>query len=231
MQYAHIVKAIFIERPNRFIAYCEVNGVTEKVHVKNTGRCKELLISGIEVYLEEHDDPKRKTRYSLITVKKGKRLINMDSQAPNKVAEEALLEGIIHLPGLNEPLTCIKREYTYGNSRFDFYIETNGQKALMEVKGVTLEEDDEVMFPDAKTERGVKHVEELIKAAEEDYKAYILFVIQMKGVKSFRPHAIRHPEFAEVLKRAEEKGVHVLAYECHVTESTLEITKPVPIIL
>ena len=153
MNYKTVVKSKFIERPNRFIAYCEINGTTEKVHVKNTGRCRELLIPGYDVYLEESDNPNRKTKYSLIAVKKGSRLINMDSQVPNKVVYEALVDKKIILPGLNEEITYIKPEKTYKNSRFDIYLETENQKVFIEIKGATLEENDVVMFPDAKKER------------------------------------------------------------------------------
>lgn len=227
MVYSKMVTATFIERPNRFIAFCEVAGQIEKVHVKNTGKCQELLIKGVTVYLETSDDPKRKTKYSLIAVQKGNRLINMDSQAPNGVVEEALREGKLQLPGIEGGLVHMKREQTYGASRFDFYMESNTQKIYMEVKGVTLEQDGFVMFPDARTERGLRHVEELIKAKEEGYEAYLLFVIQMQDVTYFTPHQVRHPEFAEALRRAYHQGVKIIAYECEVTPSTLQLTKEV----
>ena len=169
MNYKKIVKAKFIERPNRFIAYCEVDGNIEKVHVKNTGRCRELLIPECTVYLEESDNPNRKTKYSLISVEKGKRIINMDSQVPNKVVYEGLKNNKIKLPGISEEITLIKPEKTYGNSRFDIYLEAGNKKAFIEVKGVTLEEDNIVKFPDAKTERGVKHINELIEASKDGY--------------------------------------------------------------
>lgn len=231
MKYGEMKLGTFKERPNRFIAYCEVDGTLEKVHVKNTGKCKELLVLDAKVYLEVNNNPARKTKYSLITIEKGKRLINMDSQAPNSVAEEALKSGVLILPDMEMPLSLIKREKQYGHSRFDFYLESGDQKAYMEVKGVTLEEDDYVMFPDARTERGVKHIEELIKAKEEGYQAYLLFVIQMKEIRYFTPHVVRHPEFAEALKKAQEAGVHILAYECEVSPDTLVMTKPVKVIL
>ena len=167
MKYNNIVEGKFLERPYRFISYCEIDNNIEKVHVKNTGKCKELLIPKCKVYLEESDNPNRKTKYSLISVQKGNRLINMDSQVPNKVVYEALLNNKISLPGLNENIIKIKPETTYENSRFDIYIETENKRAFIEVKGVTLEEDDIVMFPDAKTERGVKHINELVKASKE----------------------------------------------------------------
>lgn len=175
MKYNKIVKGKFIERPNRFIAYCDIDGKVEKVHVKNTGRCKELLIEGCTVYLEESDNPNRKTKYSLVAVEKGKRLINMDSQIPNKVVYEALENGLIQLPGLNEEITYIKPEQKYHDSRFDIYLETKNKKVFIEIKGVTLEENGVVMFPDAKTERGVKHINELIKAKNDGYECYIFF--------------------------------------------------------
>lgn len=223
MKYDNMIRAIFIERPNRFIALCEVNQEVCKVHVKNTGRCAELLIKGVVVYLEENNDPKRKTKYSLIAVEKGSRLINMDSQAPNEVVEEALTSGKLQLPGLEEGLTFIKREVTYGDSRFDFYIESDEKKGFIEVKGVTLEQEDYVMFPDAPTIRGLKHVEELMIARQEGYYCYILFVIQMKGVRYFKPHVERQEAFAKALKRAEALGVNILAYDCLVTPDKLEL--------
>lgn len=229
MKYYHIIKASFIKRPNRFVAYCEVAGQKEKVHVKNTGRCRELLVPGATVYLEEGQNPNRKTKYSLVAVEKGKLLINMDSQAPNQVVEEGLKEGKITLPGIDEPISLIKREKTYGRSRFDFYIETAKEKIFMEVKGVTLEEEGIVRFPDAPTERGIKHIEELIEAARSGYKAFILFVVQMAEAKYFTPHEIRHPEFADALRRAKKSGVGILAYTCQVTEESLAISEALPI--
>ncbi|HBI93447.1 MAG TPA: DNA/RNA nuclease SfsA, partial [Terrisporobacter glycolicus] len=164
MKYNNMIKAKFIERPNRFVAYCDINGEVEKIHVKNTGKCKELLVPGYEVYLEKSNNPARATKYSLIAVKKGDRLINMDSQVTNKMVYEALEDKSLILPGFDEEITLIKPEKTYGNSRFDVYVEGNTKKAFIEVKGCTLEIDGVVKFPDAKTERGVKHVKELIKA-------------------------------------------------------------------
>ncbi len=229
MKYETMVKAIFIERPNRFIALCQVNEEIYKVHVKNTGRCAELLIKGVTVYLQESNDPKRKTKYSLIAVEKGNRLINMDSQAPNEVVEEALVSGKLQLPGMEEGLTFIKREVTYDESRFDFYVETYEKKGFIEVKGVTLEQDGYVMFPDAPTERGLRHVEELIKAKQEGYECYVVFVIQMKDVLYFKPHVERQKAFAEALKRADKLGVRLLAYDCLVTPDTLELDQSVQI--
>lgn len=229
MQYQKVVSAKFIERPNRFIAYCEVAGQVEKVHVKNTGRCRELLVPSATVYLEESNNPNRKTKYSLIAVQKGDLLINMDSQAPNSVVEEALRSGKVPLEGLEGSLTKIKREVTYGDSRFDFYLEAGMQKAFMEVKGVTLEEDGIVRFPDAPTERGVKHVEELIKAKKAGYEAYILFVVQMEKAQYFTPHEVRHPAFANALREAARQGVKILAYTCKVTPDTLQLQAPLEV--
>ncbi len=229
MKYNKIKEAIFIERPNRFIAFCQVDGKREKVHVKNTGRCKELLLEGTRVYLEESQNPTRQTKYSLITVEKGSRLINMDSQSPNQVVYEALKKGTLCLPELEGPLEVIQRERTYGASRFDFYLETAHQKAFIEVKGVTLEEDNHVLFPDAPTERGLKHIKELMTAQKEGYKCYVIFVIQMSGVTYFMPHKERHAEFARYLEKASREGVHLLAYECKVTPSSLTLGEPVDV--
>ncbi|MDU1538150.1 MAG: DNA/RNA nuclease SfsA [Paeniclostridium sordellii] len=231
MIYENMVKATFIKRPNRFIAHCIVNGKEEVVHVKNTGKCRELLIEGCTVYLQEHDNPNRKTKYSLISVLKGDRLINMDSQVPNKVVYEALVNKDIILPGLDEEITYIKAEKTYKSSRFDIYIETENKKAFVEVKGVTLEENGVVLFPDAKTERGVKHINELVEASKDGYISYILFVIQMKGVKYFTPNTKMHEEFANVLKNASLSKVIVLAYDCNVDYKSISINEKVKVIL
>ena len=231
MIYENMVKAKFIKRPNRFIAHCIVNGKEEIVHVKNTGKCKELLIKGCTVYLQEHDNPNRKTKYSLISVIKGDRLINMDSQVPNKVAYEALVNKDVILPGLNEEITYIKAEKTYKSSRFDIYIETENKKAFVEIKGVTLEEDGVVLFPDAKTERGVKHINELVEASKDGYISYLLFVIQMKGVKYFTPNTKMHKEFADTLKNASLKGVNIIAYDCNVDYKSISINEKVKVVL
>ena len=231
MKYNKMIKAKFIERPNRFVAYCEINGEVEKVHVKNTGRCKELLIPGCEVYLEESDNPSRATRYSLIATKKGERLINMDSQVTNKMVLESLKDKSLVLPGFDEEIELIKSEKTYGNSRFDIYLEGKTKKAFIEIKGCTLEIDNVVKFPDAKTERGVKHVKELIQAKEDGYLAYIIIVIQMEDVLYFTPNIEKHKEFADVLKEAEEKGVKVLAYDSIVDIDSIKLNKPVKVIL
>lgn len=224
MKYLNIVKGIFLERPNRFIAHVRIKGKEEIVHVKNTGRCKELLIPGCEVYLEGHDNPKRKTKFSLIGVKKGDILINMDSQAPNKVVGEWLKQG-----GIYKKPTLLKAEKTYGSSRFDFYMEEGEKKAYLEVKGVTLEVDGVARFPDAPTERGIKHMKELIQAKEEGYDAYLMFVIQMKGIKHFEPNDVTHQAFGDTLREAKEKGVHVMAMDCQVTKDSLLIDQQIPI--
>lgn len=231
MIYENMVKATFIKRPNRFIAHCIVNGKEEIVHVKNTGKCRELLIEGCTVYLQEHDNPNRKTKYSLISVLKGDRLINMDSQVPNKVVYEALVNKDIILPGLDEEITYIKAEKTYKSSRFDIYIETENKKAFVEVKGVTLEENGVVLFPDAKTERGVKHINELVEASKDGYISYLLFVIQMKGVKYFTPNTKMHKEFADTLKNASLKGVNIIAYDCNVDYKSISINEKVKVVL
>ena len=226
MHYSNIRRATFLRRPNRFIAHIEVDGREEVCHVKNTGRCRELLTDRATIYVEHHDNPKRKTKYSLIAVEKGDLLINMDSQAPNKVVGEWLLE--------KEPfgkVKLLKPECTYGSSRFDFYLETEAEKIFIEVKGVTLEEAGIVSFPDAPTERGIKHLEELCACVEAGYKAAVIFVVQMEGMQHFEPNDKTHPQFGEALRQARKAGVQVLAYECKVTPSSLEITKPIPVVL
>lgn len=227
MKYKNIVKGKFIERPNRFIAYVDVEGEKNNprtVHVKNTGRCKELLVPGATVYLETADNPNRKTKYDLVKVVKGERLINMDSQAPNKVVEEWLRDNQLY-----KNTTLVASEKTYGDSRFDFYIEGDGKKAWMEVKGVTLEREGVALFPDAPSDRAVKHIEHLIKAKKEGYEAYIMLIIQMKGIKYFMPNRETHLKFAEVLCKAEKAGVKVLAYDCNVTENGVKISEPVEV--
>ena len=231
MKYNKMIKAKFIERPNRFVAYCEINGEVEKVHVKNTSRCKELLFPGCEVYLEESDNPSRATKYSLIAVKKGDRLINMDSQVTNKMVLEALKDKSLILPGFDEEIKLIKPEKTYGNSRFDIYLEGETKKAFIEIKGCTLEIDNVVKFPDAKTDRGVKHVKELIQAREDGYLAYIIIVIQMEDVLYFTPNIERHKEFGDVLKEADKKGVKVLAFDSLVEIDSIKLNKPVKVVL
>ncbi|MGI6081004.1 MAG: DNA/RNA nuclease SfsA [Candidatus Avilachnospira sp.] len=215
MNYSNIVRAEFVSRPNRFIAYVDIEGKREKVHVKNTGRCRELLIPGVEVILEHSDNPERKTAYDLIAVyKEGLGLINIDSQAPNRVVGEWLAEKGIEL---------IKPEYTYGSSRIDFYMEEEGKRILMEVKGCTLEREKIGYFPDAPTERGVKHLNELKRAAKEGYLAYVAFVIQMEGIREVRPNIETHAAFGEALREAKEAGVHEILLPCTVREDRLEI--------
>lgn len=221
MKYDKTVKGIFLSRPNRFIAYVEIDGQIEKCHVKNTGRCRELLVSGCTVYLEQAKNPERKTHFDLIAVKKGERLINIDSYAPNLAVGE-------FLPKLF-PNSKIRAEYKYGNSRFDFYIEYNCKHILHEVKGVTLENEGIVMFPDAPTERGVKHVNELIECVKNGYDAYLFFVVQMENVNYFMPNGATDFKFAEALKIASESGVKILAYDCTVTTEEMKINKPVKI--
>ncbi len=221
MKYKNIDKGIFLSRPNRFIAEVEISGVRHIVHVKNTGRCRELLVKGATVFLEKSDNPDRKTQYDLVAVIKeteyGNRLINMDSQIVNYVAAEWLMKSNIFSDD-----AVIKREVTYGKSRFDFYIEDGDSKAFLEVKGVTLEKDGVAYFPDAPTERGVKHLNELIKCLDDGYEAYALFVIQMKDICKFKPNDLMHKEFGDTLKKAKNKGVMVLAVDCNVTENSIE---------
>lgn len=226
MKYQHIVQAEFIERPNRFIAYVRLDGRKERVHVKNTGRCRELLKEGACVYLEKSDKKERTTAYDLVAVRKGERLINMDSQAPNAAVKEWLLTK-----ALFPDLKVMRPETEYGSSRFDFFVETESEKIFIEVKGVTLEEDGVVQFPDAPSERAVKHVEELVQAKKDGYRTMVLFVIQMENVKYFKPNEVTHKAFAEALCRAWEQGVEVLAYDCRVTEDSMSIHKPIDIML
>lgn len=226
MKYENIKEAVFIERPNRFIANVCIDGNEEKVHVKNTGRCRELLLKGCRVFLEESKNSARKTKYSLVAVYKGERLINMDSQIPNYVAEEALKKGIIKEIGIPD---FVKREVKYSQSRFDIYYEKDGRKGFIEVKGVTLEKNGEVLFPDAPTERGTKHIKELIKAKKEGYEAAVLFVIQMKDVSFFAPNAETDKDFSQALKNAKEEGVNILAYDCDVKEDEIVLKDKVEV--
>ena len=226
MKYENIKEAVFIERPNRFIANVCIDGKEEKVHVKNTGRCRELLIKGCRVFLEESKNSARKTKYSLVAVYKGERLINMDSQIPNYVAEEALKKGIIKEIGIPD---FVKREVKYSQSRFDIYYEKDGRKGFIEVKGVTLEKNGEVLFPDAPTERGTKHIKELIKAKKEGYVAAVLFVIQMQDVSFFAPNAETDKDFSQALKNAKEEGVNILAYDCDVKEDEIVLKDKVEV--
>ena len=223
MKYENITSGTFISRPNRFIAKVDIGGNIETVHVKNTGRCKEILVKGCRVILEESSNPNRKTKYDLVAAYKGDRLINIDSQVPNDVAEEALAEGKV-IPGLKN----IRREVTHGESRVDIFAE--GKKGtFVEVKGVTLERDGIVLFPDAPTERGVKHLNTMMRCLEEGYDAYVLLVIQMSDVDYFIPNYETHEEFGIKLKEAYDKGVHILAYDCIVTEDSISIGKEVEV--
>lgn len=224
MQYGKILPARFLARPNRFVARVEAEGQELVCHVKNTGRCRELLVPGATVWLEESPNPNRKTKFDLIAVEKGARLINMDAQAPNQVFGEWAQSG-----RFREGLTLLRPETTYGSSRFDFYWESSKSRGFVEVKGVTLEEDGVVRFPDAPTLRGVKHLEELVKAHEAGYEAAVCFVIQMGDVRWFAPNDATHPEFGQALRKAAAAGVEVLAMDCAVTPQTLTMGKPVPI--
>ena len=224
MNYRNIVPAVFRSRPNRFVAKVELEGREETVHVKNTGRCRELLVPGCTVYLERSDNPERKTAYDLIAAEKGDLLVNMDAQAPNKVFGEWAKAGHF-VPGL----TLLRPETTWGKSRFDFYWESETAKGFVEVKGCTLEADGHARFPDAPTERGVKHLRELAAAQKEGYSCAVCFVLQMKGCHTFSPNRATHPEFANALKEAAEAGVRVLAIDCIVTPESLTMDAPVSI--
>ena len=216
MRYEKVVSGRFLSRPNRFIAYVEIDGKEEVCHVKNTGRCRELLVEGATVYLEVSDNPSRKTKYDLIAVEKGSLLINMDSQAPNKVVGEWIISsGYFGSPSLIRP------EFTMGDSRFDFYLESDGRKILIEVKGVTLEDDGVVSFPDAPTMRGIKHLNHLSAKVGEGYEAYVIFVVQMREAKYFTPNESRHPDFAAALRNAKNHGVIPLAITSIVTENSI----------
>ena len=221
MRYDNMTPGTFLARPNRFIAHVQIDGQTEIVHVKNTGRCRELLVPGCTVYCQRSDNPNRKTKFDLIAVQKGERLINMDSQAPNRAAGEWLKNG-----GLGE-ITDLRAEVKHGDSRFDFAFRKDGRQCFLEVKGCTLEEDGVCAFPDAPTERGTKHIRGLAKAAGEGCGAYILFVIQMSDVKYIRPHDETDPEFGKALREAAQNGVSVLAMDCAVTPESVEIRLPV----
>jgi len=262
MKYDKITEGKFITRINRFVAHVQVDGAEQKVHVKNTGRLRELLVSGATVYLQKHDDPKRSTAWSLIGVKKGDRVVNIDSQAPNKAIYE-WLAAYMHMPGVpaaasehntfslkatcpgtfagsatpaaillpDEKITSIRPEYACMGSRFDFLIETDKRKILMEVKGVTLEEDGTALFPDAPTDRGVRHITELCGSMEDGYYPVIAFVIQMDGVRQFSPNAKTHKEFADALVSAHEQGVRIIALDCEVTVDSIVIRDFVDIAL
>lgn len=236
MKYQKVVQGTFLRRPNRFVADVLIDGKEERVHVKNTGRCRELLVPEATVYLEDVRDAAcgRKTGFDLIAVEKkhenGIMLINMDSQAPNKVAEEALRAGRLPiLTAAGRSPQTVRREVTYGNSRFDLYAEDGGKRALIEVKGVTLECGGTAMFPDAPTQRGIKHIRELIRAREEGYETAVLFVIQMEQVRRFCTNERTHREFGEELRRAQAAGVQILAYSCKVESDELTLDRPVPV--
>lgn len=226
MDYKTIKRGTFHERLNRFVAEVSVDGQKEKVHVKNTGRLKELLIPDADIILEESSHSNRKTKYSIIAVKKENRWVNIDSQAPNMVAYEALLEGKIEEIGAVQQL---KKEVKFGESRFDIYFETTGEKGFIEVKGVTLEKDGVAMFPDAPTSRGTKHLFELAKAVKEGYKGIILFIIQMEGCLRFAPNQKTDPTFADALRQVSTQGVQILAYETKVNEQSMVIGKRIPV--
>lgn len=224
MRYDNIHKGKFLSRPNRFIANVEIDGKAEVCHVKNTGRCKELLVEGCTVWLEHSDSASRKTAFDLVAVEKGDRLINMDSQAPNKAVGEWLREKNPFGEGFS-----VYPEKKYGNSRFDFYLESQDRKIFMEVKGCTLEKDGVVLFPDAPTLRGVKHIEELSHCLDEGYESYIMILVQMSDVKYFTPNYDTHPEFGETLEKASRKDVKILCYDCNVTHDSMTVGKPVKV--
>lgn len=224
MRYRDIHKAVFINRPNRFIANVDLAGEVVTVHVKNTGRCRELLVPGCTVYLEKSDNPARKTAFDLVAVEKGDLFINMDAQAPNKVFAEWAENG-----GFRPDLTLLRAETVWGKSRFDFYWEAGDKKGFVEVKGCTLEENGLALFPDAPTERGVKHLRELAAAQTEGYECCVCFVVQMKGCRVFRPNEKTHPEFARALREAAAAGVQVIAMDCFAEPDRLQIDKSVPV--
>lgn len=225
MHYPNMVPGVFLARPNRFIAHIDIGGQAEVVHVKNTGRCRELLPVGAAVWCQRSGNPARKTKYDLITVRKGHRLINMDSQAPNIAVREWLLSG-----GLG-PVEDLKAETVHGDSRFDFSFTRNGKKCFLEVKGVTLENDGVCAFPDAPTERGAKHLRGLTKCVAQGFGGYVLFVIQMSDVKYLHPNDATDPAFGKALREAAAAGVQVLAVDCAVTEDSMTIGKSVPVML
>ncbi|MGE5605154.1 MAG: DNA/RNA nuclease SfsA [Bacteroidota bacterium] len=223
MKYGIIQRGQFIERPNRFIARVLMNDRTETVHVKNTGRCREILIPGTTVILEKAKHEERKTQYSLIAAYKKEMLINIDSQAPNQVVYETLSKGLLHQ---FKNLIRITKEVRFGNSRFDLYYENESEKGFIEVKGVTLERDGTALFPDAPTERGAKHLVELAEAVKSGFKGYIFFLIQMKGPRQFLPNTTMDSKFTEALRIARASGVEILAYDSMVTEDSLVLGEP-----
>lgn len=223
MQYKKMVSGVFLRRPNRFIAHVMIHGKEHICHVKNTGRCRELLPEGAKVWCEKSDNLNRKTKYDLIVAEKAGRLINMDSQAPNAAAREWLLAG-----GLG-PISNLRPETVHGDSRFDFSFQLGGKTCFLEVKGVTLETDGVCAFPDAPTLRGVKHLKGLTQAAQEGYDAYVLFVVQMADVKYLHPNDATDPAFGAALREASDAGVHILAMDCAVTPDSMTLRLPVPV--
>lgn len=226
MFYKNIAAGKFISRPNRFIANVEIDGEIRVVHVKNTGRCKELLLPGSTVYCEKSDNPNRKTAYDLVAVEKGKLLINMDSQAPNVAFSEFIHDG-----SFKDGIEYIARERKYKNSRFDFYFKRKGKEYFAEVKGVTLEDDGVVLFPDAPTERGVKHLTELEDAVKNGYGGCVVFVVQLKEAKYFTPNRKTHPEFADKLKEVQKAGIEIFAYTCNVTPNSISLLSQIPVVI
>lgn len=224
MKYENMKKATFLSRPNRFVANCLLDGEEVVVHVKNTGRCKELLVPGTDVWLQHMPGEKRSTAYDLISVRKGERIINMDAVAPNAAFAEYVRGG-----HFQQDWTLVKRECTHGDSRFDLYLEAPGRKAFVEVKGVTLETEGIVRFPDAPTERGIKHLHGLMRCVEEGYEAYAVFIIQMEKVKFFEANRATHAAFADALAQAARAGVKVLAFDCLVTPDTMAVNQPVKV--
>lgn len=226
MFYKNIAAGKFISRPNRFIANVEIDGEIQVVHVKNTGRCRELLLPGSTVYCEKSDNPKRKTAYDLVAVEKGKLLINMDSQAPNAAFFEFIHDG-----SFKDGIEYIARERKYKNSRFDFYFKRKGKEYFAEVKGVTLEDEGVVLFPDAPTERGVKHLTELEDAVKNGYGGCVVFVVQLNEAKYFTPNRKTHPEFADKLKEVQKAGVEIFAYTCNVTPNSISLLSQIPVVI
>lgn len=226
MRYDFVISGRFLERPNRFIAKVETKAGVQTVHVKNTGRCRELLVPGAAVYLAKGSNPNRKTAYDLIAVEKNGLLVNMDAQAPNQVFAEWVQQG-----GFLPDVKMLRREYTYGESRLDFCVETEKGLHLVEVKGVTLEENGAARFPDAPTERGIKHIRELQRAVENGLDATLFFVVQMENMRSVAPNDVTHPAFGAALREAAAAGVRVCAYDCTVTPDSLTIRRQVPVLL
>lgn len=220
MLYENVERAKFLSRPNRFIAHIEIGGIPQVCHVKNTGRCRELLIPGANIVVQRVRHPKRKTGYDLIAVYKGRELINIDSQAPNKVFHEWLGKS-----DLFQDISHVKPEFKYGDSRLDFYLEGDSRKVLVEVKGVTLEEEGVALFPDAPTERGIRHLRHLCLALKEGYEAYMFFIVQMGDVLYFAPNHKTHAAFGRALKEAQTEGVRILALECQVETDSIRARK------